>query len=172
MREISLREYQPKEERLSEDELSALTQAKKDLGLSIAPSGHGKYTLRPSSVVGAVEVGGLSVIVEPKIGVGQLISLACYAMARGRKGLVEFGGDFAYAEETALPEFLARAFADAAEKAFAHVLSAGAVEHVEPKIREAYNNLDRAGNVEVKFTGPDGVTFDLSVHGWAGTQGE
>lgn len=52
------------------------------------------------------------------------------------------------------------------------VLSAGAVEHVEPKIREAYNNLDRAGNVEVKFTGPDGVTFDLSVHGWAGTQGE
>lgn len=58
------------------------------------------------------------------------------------------------------------------DAAQAHVLSAGAVEHVEPKIREAYNNLDRAGNVEVKFTGPDGVTFDLSVHGWAGTQGE
>ena len=58
------------------------------------------------------------------------------------------------------------------DAAQARVLSAGAVEHVEPKIREAYNNLDRAGNVEVKFTGPDGVTFDLSVHGWAGTQGE
>ena len=58
------------------------------------------------------------------------------------------------------------------DAAQAQVLSAGAVEHVEPKIREAYNNLDRAGNVEVKFTGPDGVTFDLSVHGWAGTQGE
>ncbi len=25
------------------------------------------------------------------------------------------------------------------------------------------------GNVEVKFKGPDGVTVDLSAHGWAGT---
>ena len=25
------------------------------------------------------------------------------------------------------------------------------------------------GNVEVKFKGPDGVTVDLSEHGWAGT---
>ena len=27
----------------------------------------------------------------------------------------------------------------------------------------------RTGNVEVKFTGPDGVTVDLSETGWAGT---
>ncbi len=26
------------------------------------------------------------------------------------------------------------------------------------------------GNVEVKFKGPDGVTVDLSEHGWAGTK--
>ncbi|PYJ69838.1 MAG: bleomycin resistance protein, partial [Verrucomicrobia bacterium] len=26
------------------------------------------------------------------------------------------------------------------------------------------------GNVEVKFTGPDGVTIDLSEHGWLGTK--
>ena len=54
----------------------------------------------------------------------------------------------------------------------AQVLAAGAVEHTEPKIREAYNTPKpegEGGNVEVKFTGPDGVTFDLSVHGWAGT---
>ena len=131
MREISLREYQPKEERLSEDELSALTQAKKDLGLSIEPSGHDAYTLRPSSTVGAVEVDGLSIIIEPKIGVGQLVSLACYAMGRKRDDLVKFGGDFAYAEETALPEFLARAFADAAEKAFARGLLRGYVAREE-----------------------------------------
>ena len=131
MREISLREYQPKEERLSEDELSALTQAKKDLGLSIEPSGHGAYTLRPSSVVGAVEVDGLSIIIEPKIGVGQLVSLACYAMDPRRDGLVKFGGDFAYAEETALPEFLARAFAGAAAKAFARGLLRGYVAREE-----------------------------------------
>ena len=58
------------------------------------------------------------------------------------------------------------------DAAQAQVLAAGAVEHAEPKIREAYNNRkheDAGGNVEVKFTGPDGVTFDLSVHGWAGT---
>jgi catechol 2,3-dioxygenase-like lactoylglutathione lyase family enzyme len=54
------------------------------------------------------------------------------------------------------------------------VMAAGAVEHTEPKIREEYNqrrpNDTGDGNVEVKFTGPDGITFDLSVHGWAGTQ--
>ncbi len=59
------------------------------------------------------------------------------------------------------------------DSAQAQVLSAGAVEHVEPKIREEYNKRrpdeTGGGNVEVKFTGPDGVTFDLSVHGWAGT---
>ncbi|MYB83419.1 MAG: VOC family protein [Chloroflexi bacterium] len=59
------------------------------------------------------------------------------------------------------------------DSAQAQVLSAGAVEHVEPKIREEYNQrrpeATGGGNVEVKFTGPDGVTFDLSVHGWAGT---
>jgi len=131
MREISLREYQPKEERLSEGELSALTQAKKDLGLSITPSGHGAYTVTPSSTVGAVEVGGLSVVIKSKIGVGQLISLACYAMGRKRDDLVKFRGDFAYAEETALPEFLARAFAGAAEKAFARGLLRGYVAREE-----------------------------------------
>ncbi len=30
--------------------------------------------------------------------------------------------------------------------------------------------MDSHGNVEVKFTGPDGVTIDLSEHGWAGTK--
>lgn len=131
MREISLREYQEREERLSEDELSALTREKKALGLSIETSGHGAYVLRTSSKVGAVEVGGLSVIIEPKIGVGQLISLACYAMGRGHDDLVKFGDDFAYAEQSALPEFLAQALASAAEKAFARGLLRGYVEREE-----------------------------------------
>ena len=30
------------------------------------------------------------------------------------------------------------------------------------------NGQARTGNVEVKFTGPDGVTVDLSETGWAG----
>ena len=38
------------------------------------------YTLRPSSTVGALEIGGMSVLIEPKIGIPQLLSLVCYAM--------------------------------------------------------------------------------------------
>ena len=30
------------------------------------------------------------------------------------------------------------------------------------------NGTARTGNVEVKFTGPDGITVDLSETGWAG----
>lgn len=132
MREISLKEYErSKPVGLSVSERDALSEAIPSLSISHVAGESGKYTLRPSSVVGAVEVGGLSVIIKPKIGVGQLVSLACYAMGGGRKGLVEFGGDFAYAEETALPEFLARAFADAAEKAFARGLLRGYVAREE-----------------------------------------
>lgn len=131
MREIRLKEYQEREERLSEDELSALTREKKALGLSVEHSGHGAYELRTSSKVGAVEVGGLAVIIEPKIKIKQLISLACYAMARGRDGRIDFRGDFAYAEQSALPEFLAQALASAAEKAFARGLLRGYVEREE-----------------------------------------
>ena len=55
----------------------------------------------------------------------------------------------------------------------AQVLAAGAVEHVEPKIRQEYNQrrpTEGGGNVEFKFTGPDGVTFDLSMSGWSGAK--
>lgn len=132
MREISLKEYERSEPvGLSVSERDALSEAIPSLSISHVAGESGKYTLRPSSTVGAVEVGGLSVVIKPKIGVGRLISLACYAMDPRRDGLVKFGGDFAYAEETALPEFLARAFADAAEKAFARGLLRGYVEREE-----------------------------------------
>lgn len=132
MREISLKEYERSEPvGLSVSERDALSEAIPSLSISHVAGESGKYTLRPSSTVGAVEVGGLSVIIEPKIGVGRLISLACYAMDPRRDGLVKFGGDFAYAEETALPEFLARAFAGAAEKAFARGLLRGYVAREE-----------------------------------------
>ncbi len=117
MREICLKEYERSEPvGLSVSERDALSEAIPSLSISHAAGESGKYTIRPSSTVGAVEVGGLSVVIKPKIGVGQLISLACYAMGRKRDDLVKFRGDFAYAEETALPEFLARAFAGATEK--------------------------------------------------------
>ena len=127
MREINLTEYQPCEVRLSEDERSALAQAKKDLGLAIEHNGGDSYTLRPSSIVGAVEVGGLSVLIRPKIEIKQLISLACYPDWRD---LVQ-SSDFDFPEEWALPDVIAAMFAVAAEKAFARGLLHGYVEREE-----------------------------------------
>ena len=39
-----------------------------------------RYHLRPGSTVGALEIGDMSVLIEPKIGIPQLLSLTCYAM--------------------------------------------------------------------------------------------
>ena len=128
MREIDLREYK-------ESEPIALTVAQRDHlikavnGLSVTPA-PGKsdlYILKPSSFVGAVEVGELSVLIHPKIAVEQLISLACYAVSKVRFQ----GSDFNFPKEWPLPDALARMFADAAEKAFARGLLHGYVEREE-----------------------------------------
>ena len=48
----------------------------------------------------------------------------------------------------------------------ARIESAGAVHRPYPDT----DGMERRGNVEVKFKGPDGVTIDLSEHGWLGTK--
>jgi catechol 2,3-dioxygenase-like lactoylglutathione lyase family enzyme len=50
-------------------------------------------------------------------------------------------------------------------KARAQFEEAGAVHRPYPGTEE----MAKRGNVEVKFSGPDGVTIDLSEHGWLGT---
>src|SRR5438445_10281102 len=52
------------------------------------------------------------------------------------------------------------------EEARARIEKAGAVHRPYPGTEE----MAKRGNVEVKFTGPDGVTTDLSEHGWLGTK--
>ena len=52
------------------------------------------------------------------------------------------------------------------EEARARIEKAGAVHRPYPGTEE----MAKRGNVEVKFSGPDGVTIDLSEHGWAGTK--
>ncbi len=54
---------------------------------------------------------------------------------------------------------------DAMTEAEAQITAAGAVLK-----RKAHDQggRPRSGNVEVKFTGPDGVTIDLSETGWVG----
>jgi len=52
------------------------------------------------------------------------------------------------------------------EEARAQIEKAGAVHRPYPGTEE----MAKRGNVEVKFSGPDGVTIDLSEHGWLGTR--
>ncbi len=109
---------------LSGTELQTLLAEAKALELSITPTGGGggsAYVLRPGSTVGAVEIGGLSVLIRPKIGIPQLLSLACYAI-----GKVRFRHeDFDFPEQDALPDVLARALAAQARRAFARGLLHG-----------------------------------------------
>lgn len=48
----------------------------------------------------------------------------------------------------------------------ARIEAAGAVHRPYP----GTDQMEARGNVEVKFRGPDGVTIDLSEHGWVGTK--
>jgi len=50
-------------------------------------------------------------------------------------------------------------------KARARIEKAGALHRPYPGTEE----MAKRGNIEVKFSGPDGVTIDLSEHGWLGT---
>jgi len=48
----------------------------------------------------------------------------------------------------------------------AQILGAGATPHLEQQVNAAMKDASSL-NVEYKFTGPDGVTVDLSAAGWA-----
>ena len=76
MRQIDLVEYEKSEPQpLSASELDALLREAGSLDLSIAPvtGESGMYHLTPGSTVGAVEIGGLSVLIRPKIGIQHLL---------------------------------------------------------------------------------------------------
>ena len=114
MRQIDLREH----ERSGPHPLSVAERDTREAGLSLTiepiRGAEGAYTLTPGSTVGAVEVGGLSVLIEPKIGIPQLMSLACYAIGRVKLRHEEFD----FPEETALPDALALSLASHARRAF------------------------------------------------------
>ena len=123
-RQIDLQEYiQSGPHPLSAPELDVLLSGAKKLDLSIAPATgeNGLYHLTPGSTVGAVDTGGLSVLIRPKIGIPQLLSLACYAMG-AYKPQPEL---FDFEEDTALPDALALALNSHARRAFARGLLHG-----------------------------------------------
>ena len=86
------------------------------------------YTLTPNSVVGALEIDDISLLIRPKIGIQQLLSLACYAAGLYRQQDRQL---FNFEQETALPDTLALALTAAARRAFARGLLHGYIEEEE-----------------------------------------
>ena len=79
-----------------------------------APGTEETYHLTPGSVVGAFETSCLSVLIEPKVGIAQLLSLACYAIGR-----IRFRAeDFRFPEKCALPDILSLALSTQARRVF------------------------------------------------------
>ena len=108
-------------------ERDALRLAVNPLSIEPATDAEGAFTLSPGSTVGAVEIDGLSVRIEPKIGIAQLLSIACYAIDK-----VSFQAtDFDFPEYAALPDALAIALERAARYAFARGLLHGYREEEE-----------------------------------------
>ena len=123
MRKLDLREYeQSSPYTLSVAERDNLRVVVPSLTIEPVAGEHSTYRIRPESTVGAVETGDLSVHIEPKIGIPQLLSLACYAMGVYRSQDKRM---FDFQEELALPDTLALALAAAARRAFARGLLHG-----------------------------------------------
>ena len=122
--EIDLQEYVPSEYGLLAEQLDSLLREANALSLSIEPVNGTRrmYRISPGSVVGALEISDMSVLIEPKIGIPQLLSLACYAMGV-YKPLEQKLFDFNKSE--ALPDVLALALIAAARRAFGRGLLRG-----------------------------------------------
>ena len=134
MRKINLREWERKDDiALTLDERDALIdlrvedsqsdQQARVIRVEPVAGTQNRYNLRPNSIIGAVEIGDLSVLIGPKIDIRQVLALACYAIGNGA---VKFQtDDFGFDQEDALHDFLAIALAFQARKAFARGLLHG-----------------------------------------------
>ena len=122
MREITLKEHDRSPGvSLSARERDMLWEALPSVVVEPVRGMEGAYHLTPGSMVGAFETEDLSVVIQPKIGVAQLLSLACYAISR-----IRFRPeDFSFPEESALPDILALALSSQARRAFSSGLLHG-----------------------------------------------
>ena len=115
------------------------------------------YCLTAGSTVGAIEIGDLSVLIQPKIGIPQLLSLACYAIGAYKPQVDRL---FDFGERVTLPDALALALGNAARRAFTRGLLHGyrareeALQTVRGRIRFADQIRSRYGiapPVEVRY---------------------
>lgn len=145
MRKLDLKEHERSgPEELSVEERDALSDF---LTVEPAIGEHSKYHLTPSSTVGALEVGDLSVSIQPKLPVARVLYLASHAI-----GAIGFREElFGYQDEPTLIEALAPVFAAAARRALSRGLLHGyrteedSLQTVRGRIR-----LDKANRVRLK----------------------
>jgi 5-methylcytosine-specific restriction enzyme subunit McrC len=77
MRTISLNEYQPKAEPLSERDLERILATKL---IDVSPRSDGLYDLRPGSTVGTVVFPDLRLLIRPKVGLSNVFFLLSYGV--------------------------------------------------------------------------------------------
>ena len=121
MTRINLKEYKRCQYRLSDAQYDTLKEALPSVTIELVSREEKKYQLTAGSEVGALEIGDLSVLIEPKIPIPQLISIACYAMSKFRPQKELFN----FPPEYALPDALALALASASRRAFSRGLLHG-----------------------------------------------
>ena len=82
MRRLELKEYQqyPQSVPLDRDELRALTASGAHIQVMPSPEVDGAYMLRPSSYIGAVNIGDMAIVVRPKIPIDRVMFLVTYSM--------------------------------------------------------------------------------------------
>ena len=105
MHQLELTEYAPYAWNgpLDRDQRRALTEDAK-IEVTLSPAEGGAYILKPSSYVGAVNIGDLSVVVRPKIPIDRVMFLIAYAMdpKTWRQGSVALERDDGVLEAIAL----------------------------------------------------------------------
>lgn len=162
MRNLDLREWTSTEEPVPLS-VKQRDQLKPFLGsIEPAPGTSDAYYLRPGSTIGALEIGDLSVSIEPKLPIGRVLYLASYALG------VDFRKErFDYVRQPTLVEALVPALTRAARRAFARGLLHGyrteeeALQTVRGRIRVADQLRRRFGvplPVEVRY---DDFTDDV-----------
>ncbi len=120
MRPINLQEYESSGPyALSIEERDVLQAREFAIAVQPAEGLEGEYSLRPSSIVGALEIGDLSVLIQPKIGIRQILSMACYAMGAYKSQDQRL---FDFEDDETLPDTLALALSAAARRAFSRGL--------------------------------------------------
>ena len=130
MNRIDLHEWRKTDEPLRLTTEQRDTLAEVPLGLTIEPATgeSDAYHLTPGSTVGALDIGDLSVSIQPKLPIGRVLYLASYAMEA-----VDFREErFEFQTQPTLVEALVPALARAARRAFARGLLHGYRTEEEP----------------------------------------